>query len=271
VIVQSGPDGGPHFVMTMDQHTAFAAALAEHFGNAEFDAPRPRDLFLYTVAQHDAGWRELDARAPRNPETGMPYHLVETPRDELVITSGASPDFNSQRHPYCGLLSSMHSWGLYNGRYGMSDKVLVEGLQGEDRARAARMLEGEERRQASLKEQLRGDPDTARWVDDAPLMQNYKLLQFFDTLALYFHCAAEGKRAATTFSHVPRNAGDDAEIAVTPEGDGAYGFAPWPFDVEELSLSFEGRELLPAEGVNSLAAAIDAAPEARQTVHLRRR
>ena len=37
MIVQTAADGQPHFVMTMDQHTAYAQNLAKHFGNDQFE------------------------------------------------------------------------------------------------------------------------------------------------------------------------------------------------------------------------------------------
>ena len=270
MIVQSGPAEGPRFVMTMDQHTAFAAALAEQFGNDEFEPPVPRELFLYLVANHDAGWRELDRRAPRNPATGFPYHLVETPMADIVATSSASPDFNEQHHAYCGMLSSMHSWGLYNGRYGMSDKVLIEGLQGQDRELAARMLEGEEQRQSRLRAELDEQQGATSGTRPEEIFRSYKLLQFFDTLALYFNCTPEGARAATSFSHVPRNLAEDTEVAVEPLGDGAYRLVPWPFDVDEVSLSYSGCELLPESAGEELGWLLRDTEETHQSVVLRR-
>ena len=54
------------------------------------------------------------------------------------MTSRLSPDFNERHHPYCGLLSSMHSWGLYNGRYGLSKLVLLDNIPPDDRPVAKR-------------------------------------------------------------------------------------------------------------------------------------
>ena len=269
MIVQTAGPGEPAFVMTMDQHTQFAAALAEHFGNAVFAEPAPRDLVLYLIAHHDAGWAALDARAPRDPDTGLPFHLVRTPLEEIAKTSSASPDFNVRHHPYCGLLSSMHSWGLYNGRFGMSDKLLLDALQEEQRELLAPMLEHEEARQRTLTSELEADPHTAAWVERGALMHNYKLLQFCDTLALYFNCTVEGQREGTVFTHVPLSAEHDTDIRVTPLGEAAYAFDPWPFARSVLTLSFSGRIVSPVASGDSMREQLDASPEAEQTVVLR--
>ena len=62
----------------------------------------------------------------RPEKTGLPYNLIETPAKYITVTSRLSPDFNERQGPFCGLISSMHSWGLYNGRYGLSDHVLIK-------------------------------------------------------------------------------------------------------------------------------------------------
>ena len=48
------------------------------------------------------------------------------PAQYITVTSRLSPDFNQRQHPFCGLMSSMHTWGLYNGRYGLSSMVLID-------------------------------------------------------------------------------------------------------------------------------------------------
>lgn len=265
MIVQSAPDGEPHLVVTMAEHTAFAGQLARGFGNDSFEPVEPRDVVLYVIDNHDAGWAELDRRAPIDPNTGLPFNLVQTPFGEIVKTSAASPDFNGRRHAYCGLLSSMHSWGLYNGRYGMSDHVLLDTLAEANRAAADGMLEGELARQERLKAELAADPETAAWVDEAHLFQNYKQLQFFDTMALYFNCAHEGARKETVFEHVPRNAHEDADVTVRPIEEGVYGLSPYPFAEDGFEPSFTGRYLRPADGNDG---ALDATGRSRQTVRL---
>jgi hypothetical protein len=268
MIVQTAPHGGPHFVMTMAQHTELAALFAAHFGNAEFATIEPHEIMLHVIGHHDAGWRELDAKALRDPATGLPYNLVETPFERIVETSSASPNFNSKHHPYCELISSMHSWGLYNGRYGMSDKVLLDGLAAENRAVADRMLDVEKSRQEALEETLRSDPETAAWVEEKHLFQNYKQLQFFDTLALYFNCTHEGERAAAGFSHVPVDAQRDVDVSIEPRGGGWYELSPYPFDRDDLQLTFRGRYLEPLGEGEDFRVQLEAVPEQTQTIRL---
>ena len=266
MIVQSAPEGEPRFVVRMADHTAFAGRLARKFGNESFEPVEPRDVVLYIIDHHDAGWADLDAEARIDPATGLPYNLVQTPFEEIIKTSAASPAFNGKHHPYCGLLSSMHSWGLYNGRYGMSDHVLLDTIAAANRGVAEAMLEGELARQARLKKALVEDEETAPLVDDAQVMRNYKQLQLFDTMALYFNCNHARHRKQAIFTHVPKNTHEDVDITITPRADGAYAMAPYPFAEDDFELSFAGRYMSPRGAVDRVD--LDGLAEEWQTVRL---
>ena len=187
MIIQTAPPGTPRLAVMMHEHTALCAQFARAFGNDRFESLSPLDLMIYVIGHHDAGWTEFDRDPVTDEKTGLPYNLVETPAEHITITSRLSPDFNERQHPYCGLISSMHSWGLYNGRYGLSNLVLIDRIPQHDRPLAARMLDGELSRQKKLKEEIGKDSRASGWLDEKKIFQNYKQLQFLDTLALYFN------------------------------------------------------------------------------------
>jgi hypothetical protein len=245
MIIQSTLPGQPHFVIEQPDHTKTCGQLAQAFGNEQFAAPEPRDLVVYIVSHHDQGWEPVDALREQSPATGMPHHLTQTPLPYLVRTSKGSPDFNESHHAYCGLLSSMHTYGLFNGRYGLSDFIFIDKVPAEQKTAAQEMLENELARQSRLKAQLAANPATAAWAEESALFTNYKLLQFFDTLALYFHIThAEGRKEAK-FLNVPDGRGGDHTLTITPRADGAYSLDPFPFPGDSLEISVEGRYIAP--------------------------
>src|SRR5262249_53806039 len=126
MIIQTAPPGEPRLAVMMHEHTALSGQFARAFGNDRFESVWPNDLMFYVVSHHDAGWAEFDRDPVTDETTGLPYNLIETPAEYITVTSRRSPDFNERHHPYCGLISSMHSWGLYNGRYGLSKLVLID-------------------------------------------------------------------------------------------------------------------------------------------------
>ncbi len=184
MIIQTAPAGEPRFVITMAEHMTLAGRFARAFGNAAFAPVEPREEVLYMVDHHDAGWADVDAQAAIDPETGLPYDLRDTPFESIVETSRATPEFNSRRHAYCGLLSSMHSWGLYNGRYGLSDHIILDTLAAENRSAADEMLEGELARQEGLKTEHEGNNETAETNDEGHLLQNYKQLHYIHEIEI---------------------------------------------------------------------------------------
>jgi hypothetical protein len=141
----------------------------------------------------------------------------------------------------------MHSWGLYNGRYGLSNMVLIDKIAPQDRPLAQRMLDSELERQRRLKNELGKDCGTADWIDDARLFQNYKQLQFFDTLALYFNRTHPSERGEVKFTHVPMNAKEDTIITIRPKGPGVYGLSPYPFACDGAEFAYAGRPISPHE------------------------
>jgi hypothetical protein len=141
----------------------------------------------------------------------------------------------------------MHSWGLYNGRYGLSNMVLIDKIGPQQRPLAERMLDGELQRQKKLKDELAEDEAAAAWLDERHVFQNYKQLQFFDLLALYFNRTHASERGELKFDHVPLNAREDVTITVRPTGDGVYSLSPYPFAAENASFAYAGRPIAPGQ------------------------
>jgi hypothetical protein len=241
MIIQSAAAGAPPLAIMMYEHTALCQQFANAFGNEEFEALDPLDHMIYVISHHDAGWLAYDRAPQTDDKTGLPFNLTETPAKYITVTSRLSPDFNERHHAYCGLISSMHSWGLYNGRYGLSDLVLLDKIRLEDRAIAEKMLDGELARQKRLKAELAKDPQATKWLEEAHLFQNYKQLQFIDTLALYFNRVHPQARGEQHFHNVPMSISRDVTVRVKPVERGVYALSPYPFAAEAAEFGFAGR------------------------------
>jgi hypothetical protein len=240
MIIQTAPTGQPRLAITMYAHTELAHQFARDFGNDRFQPTQPNDLMFIVVLHHDAGWAEFDRDPATDQTTGLPYNLVDTLAEYITVTSRLSPEFNQRQHPFCGLISSMHSWGLYNGRYGLSSMVLIDKIPSHHRPLVQRMLEGELDRRERLKAELSQDPKTSAWVEEPRLFQNYKHLQFFDTLALYFNRTHPSARGEVKFEHVPLSAAQDTIITVRPRGGGVYELSPYPFAADSAEYGLCG-------------------------------
>ncbi len=268
MIIQTAIPGKPHFVIEQTDHARSCGQLAQAFGNGRFSPPLPRELVIYVVEHHDEGWAAVDGLREQSPTTGLPHHLTQTPLPYLLQTSQGSPDFNEKRHPYCGLLSSMHTYGLFNGRYHLSDFIFIDKIPAEHKTAADQMLAAELERQARLKATLVADPTAQPWIEEAAIFANYKLLQFFDTLGLYFHTACAAERTPAQFRNVPDGQGRDHTITLTPQPDGSYHLAPWVFADETLEFFVEGRYLFPQPPGTDFQPIFAATPKTKQAYKL---
>jgi Protein of unknown function (DUF3891) len=277
MISQTAPEGEPHFVLTMAEHTDMCGQMARAFGNDRFEAPSPFDEVVYIVENHDRGWDSYDSNPGLDPTTHVPYIMARTPTPDAVKTNRGSPDFNEAHHPYCGLLSSMHSWGLYNGRYGFSKFVprtqtsTSISVTDAHRPLIEAMLAYEEARQARLKAALAAIPATHDWIEERHLFQNYKQLEFFDTLSLYFHLRHAGERGTETYVHVPFNAETDTTVTLKKIDQRAYSLDPFPFAGDRLTIVCQGRYVMPFQPdfpPGRVGAALRELPADRQTYDL---
>jgi len=262
MIIQTAPAGQQRLAITMSEHTALCQQLARAFGNDRFEALVPLELMVYVIANHDAGWSEFDRDPGIDQATGLPYNLVDTPPEHITVTSRLSPDFNQRHHPFCGLISSMHSWGLYNGRYGLSKLVLLDKIAAKDRPLANKMLDGELERQKRLKAEVQRDGAAADRLDDRKLFQNYKQLQFIDTLALYFNRIHPSERIEQQFESVPVSAQQDVTVTIRPQGANVYALSPFPFAASGAEYGFGGRRVAPGHNktAGGWAAALKQSP-----------
>lgn len=236
------PQGRGRVVLQKD-HADLASQLARAFGNEQFAPLEPRAQMEFLALNHDRGWDDADAAMGRNPLTGLPFSLVNTPIDALLATGPRSIAYNAEQHPYCGLLAAMHVWGLFHGRYGLSDKIVVDRLSGEAKVKADAMLLGVKEQQQQLAAWCHDDPYFRRFVAPEKLMQNYKLLQFFDTLSLYFNERVGKDGDGTEFVHVPQDQTRDCTIDLIPLGRKTYRLSPYPFAQDRLVLNQHAFEI----------------------------
>jgi hypothetical protein len=109
------------------------------------------------------------------------------------------------------------------------------------------MLDDELARQKRLKAEIGEDAQLSDLLEEKKLFQNYKQLQFIDTLALYFNRIHRDERGSQTFEHVPRNADEDTTVTIRPRAAGVYTLSPFPFASNGAEFAFGGRRVHPRE------------------------
>jgi hypothetical protein len=230
MIVQ--PRAADLLLIRQTDHAALSGELAEHWGNAAFAPPAPRDSMVRAAARHDDGWRVWEAAPRVDPRTQRPYQFTDLPLAEHAAFYVTGVDAVAAEDAYAGLLVCLHLSGLYQRRFGIDPTLPVKPLSPEEDRARAEVIEQLAARQQALRQRLAASAVPAPLLEEGQVWANYKLLQIFDRLSLYF-CTRPPRPMTLRPAPVDYH-GRDAELTLEPLGGPAVRVTPWPFDVASL-------------------------------------
>ena len=210
-------------VIGQTAHSQFVGQLAAHWGNAEFAAPDPYESVVRAATYHDYGWLRYETSPLANPETGEPYQFLHVPMTEQQLQAYQwSLDWLADIDAYSGLIVNMHRTGLWRGRYQTLKHPTGYQLRSLSPAVEA-MIERNEAWQRTQRATL---DEKAVWV-------NYRLLQVWDVLGLYFCCQDP---YSDYVDPVPTSYADaegaGVRMSMSPAGSGRVRVDPYPFDLQ---------------------------------------
>jgi hypothetical protein len=209
-------------IVLQPDHADLAAQFARDWGNGRgFAVPSPLGSVVVAAARHDDGWAvweraptlDRDGKAPRNfLDVEVASHLAFY---RAMIAAVVDQD------PYAGLLVSMHGAGIYRGRYGTQPSLKLT-FADEERDQVEGFVAEQEELHARLVARL-GIGEEERWT-------NYRLLQVYDRLSLYFCLRDVEAGESDTLEPVPRDyAGAETALVIEPLGPWQVRIDPYPF------------------------------------------
>jgi hypothetical protein len=224
-------ENGTLLLIGQTDHSRLVGQFAAHWGNAHFAAPEPYDSVVRAAVYHDYGWLRYET-SPILKEDG------ETPDFRNVGVNQLDSyqwvvDWMTGIDRYSGLIVSMHRTGLWRQRY---DSIAHPGgfapraLNAETEAFIARHEAWQEEQQHTF--------------DPAQVWTNYRLLQVWDLLGLYFCCAdpAEDWIEPTPTSY-GSGRGDGVKMTLTPVNSRTVAFYPYPFDTSPIHVQLTSKRL----------------------------
>ena len=227
-------DAGAGLILVgQTDHSRFVGQLAAHWGNGEFETPKPYESVVRAATFHDYGWLRYETSPSINPETGEPYAFLQAPMTAAQLASYQwALDWMADIDPYAGLIVSMHRTGLWKGRYQTitypAGRYNLTALSPEVQAFIERNEAWQERQRATL--------------DTKGVATNYRLMQVWDLLGLYFCCQApyEDHIESVPVSYAGED-GDGVRVHMRPAGPNRVEFRPYPFDVRpcRVQLTFK--------------------------------
>jgi len=220
MIIRKNPDGSLILIGQTD-HSRFVGQLAAHWGNNVFESPTPYDSVVRAATFHDFGWLRYETSPKIDGETGEPYPFLQVPMTSQQLGAYQwSLDWMADIDPYSGLIVSMHRTGLWQGRYGRikhpAGRYNLTTLSPEVQSLIAHNEVWQEKQRTTL--------------DAKGVWTNYRLMQVWDLLGLYFCCQDPYEDRVEP---VPTRYGHDDGIALTLHALTArkVAFDPYPFDV----------------------------------------
>ena len=246
---------GRSYVSLQEDHAELAAQFAAHWGNARFSQLRPYKTMVFATTYHDSGYREFEGNPPINIEKGRPYaHRENIPSFEAIELKAYAQnvDWLCSHDLYAGLIVSMHRTGLWHNRYNVFAKPAGNVRERSQAVKTAKK-ELEEKQEQYKKTLAAGNP-----AFEAELWHNYRALQIFDLLSLYFCCdgyASEKEFKEYTIAPIPIAYGsaEETELKIMPNGPGSVQMSPYPFDESPLNFSVRARLMTPAKGQSAEA------------------
>lgn len=239
-------------------HSRVTGWLAAHWGNGDFAPPSPYPSMVLAAQEHDTGWWDWEIKPHLNDE-GLPpdyigsiKHLGQTVWLDFYrhgITRLAEQD------AYAGYMVSLHAEALLSQGRGLLAYMPDYTVYPEVRA----FLEEQESYRANLMVQLQSSLEHREYVSEERMWTNYKLMEIFDQMG-QFVCnryplnATHRKNGPShTLSDVPapvKPGQQDTILTITVEDEKRGKIAPYPFDIDPLPVSFQGR-LVPRQRYGS--------------------
>ena len=235
-------EDGSSVLGTQEDHAELAAQFAAHWGNKEFAQLRPYDTMVFATTHHDSGFRSWEGCPPINMEKGRPYGFREAPFSPHRLEAHARNfEWIRVRDPYAGLIVSIHHTGLLQNRYKTITSPKTTTRSAPQRPEVRTFIDEQENLQREQKKTL--GSDNPKFDDE--MWFNYRLLQVYDLLSLYFCCDGyvEGGLKELLIAPVPVAYGskEEVDLHIIPTGAKSVRLEPYPFDRSSLEVSARAR------------------------------
>ena len=179
MIVRNQSDGSV-VMITQNDHAKLAGLFAAHWGNREFERPRPYTSMMRAAQYHDGGWLRYETNPILDPATGKSPSYQQVPNDAAQLAAYQwAIDMLTEIDSYTGLMVSKHRTGLWQSRYG----AMTQPPAGPPRKLTNEIEDFITRNEARQHVITAG-------LDRHEVAVNYNLLQVWDLLSLYI-CSNE--------------------------------------------------------------------------------
>jgi hypothetical protein len=236
MIVRNQSDGSV-VMITQNDHAKLAGLFAAHWGNSQFERPRPTTSMMRAAQYHDGGWLRYETNPTLDPATGKSPSYQQVPTDAAQLAAYQwAIDMLTEIDSYTGLMVSKHRTGLWQSRYG----AMIQPPAGPPRKLTNDVEDFITRNEARQHVITAG-------LDRHEVAVNYNLLQVWDLLSLYI-CSNEHHREHVIEPAPTAYSADSGGVALklTPTAPATIAIDPFPFDQVPLEAAVVYRALPPS-------------------------
>ena len=230
-------------------HSRVTGWLAAHWGNTEFARPSPCAAMILAAQEHDTGWWDWEIKPQLNSE-GLPPDYIGS-----IKHLGGKVWLDFYRHgierlaeqdPYAGYIVSLHSDGLLTQGRGLLPYMPDYAVYPE----VKEFLSEQENYRGELMKQLKNSAEYRDFLSDEHLWMNFKLMEVYDQMGQFvcnrypFNSTERKNGPSHTMSNVPvptQLGKNDTTLTFTIKDASRAMVTPYPFDVDPLIVSFQGR------------------------------
>jgi len=230
-------------------HSRVTGWFAAHWGNDTFARPSPYAAMVLAAQEHDTGWWDWEIK-PQVNNGGLPPDYIGS-----IKHLGGKVWLDFYRHgiyrlaeqdPYAGYIVSLHSDGLLTQGRGLLPYMPDYAVYPE----VKKFLTEQESYRAELMEQLKSSKEYCDFVSNEQLWTNFKLMEVYDQMGQFvcnrypFNGTHRKNGPSNTLSNVPaptKPSRDDVVLTFTIKDEIRATVTPYPFDVDPLIVSFQGR------------------------------
>jgi len=228
-------------VIRQTDHAFLAAFFAREWGNERFAKPQPHVGFCLAVAEHDNGWGDWELEPALDPKTRLPFTFMSIPTETHIAFYQRGIERLVKVDHYAGLLALMHASELYDRARATMPGYSAKYVKTTESQMVSDFVQQLRLQQLRLKADLRANPAMKGYVEDEPLKANAARLEAMDRLSLHFCMNPEQD---VLLDAVPVNdQGEETDMELYPDGDGAVSIAPYPFRRDPLAFSILARRI----------------------------
>jgi hypothetical protein len=224
-------------IVLQTDHAALAGQFARAWGRPEHVTPPvPLEPVAIAAERHDDGWAVWERAPSLDGDGARPRNFLDVQVLSHLAFYRAAIASVLDHDRYAGMLVSMHGAGIYRGRYGTQPSLKLT-FADDVRREVDDFVHEQERLHSRLASEL-AIPDDERWT-------NYRLLQVYDRLSLYFCLSDTGAGEAAEIDPLPLDyAGVTARLAIDPLAAWRVRVDPYPFAESPATFTLR-RRLVP--------------------------